>query len=761
MSKKVWFCWFLLFSTAVFAQKEEVPVGHWRIHLPYNAVNSIAESPSYLYVGAERGFYSFHKKSGEMQLYGKTNGFSDVEVQLLKYHEGLNILLVAYKNTNIDILQGSSIYNISDILRKSIIGTKEINDIHFEGNLAYLSCSFGIVVIDLEKKAIKDTYLNIGLNGIPTSIFSVAFFNDSIFAGTEYGIIKAAANGSNLSDFNSWEGPIEMINNGKAHLMRKFGGKIYCDVGKFVRVYDGSRWMFKGDTIPTYRPITQSIEVCHNQLVIAQIPDSFVGGITIVQPNGTERVVKEVTFNFAILDHENSLWFGNDFSGLVRRDINGNYSYTQPNGPQRASSFSMTTIGDELWVAGGGISAQGSPVFNKAGWYRFENGLWKSRPNIPALLGSYDYVTIASNKAGNEVFMGCHGFGLVHLYNDSLKNIYTEQNSPIRANKGEYNIVDGLAMDEADNLWITNYQTDSSLLMRSNKGIWIKYKIPSNSSGKIIIDDFGRKWIVTGDLSAGMVVFEEGETNQPNDFRTLSLRNIEGQGSLPSNKVNAIVKDKDGEIWIGTDEGLAVFYVSGDDVFQNPDRVQARRFIIDDGKDVGYLLGTEVVNDIKVDGANRKWVATNTGVWLIAADGSAVVNHFTEQNSPLLSNQVHCIGIIDKTGEVFFGTDKGIVSFRGDATGGTNVHGKVIIFPNPVRETYKGPITISGLPENATVKITDISGKLVYEMVANGGTAIWDGNNFSGQRVQTGIYLFMTANNEDKDPHVTKLLLIN
>ena len=92
---------------------------------------------------------------------------------------------------------------------------------------------------------------------------------------------------------------------------------------------------------------------------------------------------------------------------------------------------------------------------------------------------------------------------------------------------------------------------------------------------------------------------------------------------------------------------------------------------------------------------------------------------------------------------------------------GNDLHGDVNVFPNPVRPGYKGPITITGLPENATVKITDIAGRVVYEMIANGGTAVWDGNNFNGERAQTGIYLFITANDEDKDPRVTKLLLVN
>jgi hypothetical protein len=172
-------------------------------------------------------------------------------------------------------------------------------------------------------------------------------------------------------------------------------------------------------------------------------------------------------------------------------------------------------------------------------------------------------------------------------------------------------------------------------------------------------------------------------------------------------------------------------------------------------------LGTEVINDIAVDGANRKWIASNNGVWLIEEDGSKVIRHFSTSNSPLLSNTVKSIGINGKSGEVFFGTEKGIISYRSDATEADDVHGKVTVFPNPVRENYNGPITINGLPADATVKITDIAGRLVYEMVADGGTAVWNGKGFNGKRPATGIYLIFTANKEDEDALVSKLLIVN
>ena len=757
---------FIATSLASFGQKEEVAIGEWRIHLPYNAVNSIAETPEFLYVGAERGFYSFNKRSGEMELYSKTNGFSDVEVELVKYHNGLGLLLIVYKNGNIDILQGNSIFNISDIERKTILGQKTINDIHFEGNKAYLACSFGIVIIDLERKAIQDSYLNIGPNGIATSINSVNFYGDSIYAATAAGLLKAPRTGLNLSDFNSWDGPLPFQPTTDARLLRVFRGELYCDVSQLQYIYDGTQWRQKGDTTSQYKRDIRSMEICNGHLVYVDIPikdpsDNAVSpGITIIDPNGNERFIKENINNFAILDQENSIWTGGDFTGLVKINAQGQYSFTKPNGPQRPTSFSMTPINDEMWVAGGGVSPQWNPIFNKAGFYRFQNGLWKPSLQEPTLSTMYDVLTIApANEAGNEIFVGTHGYGLVHLKNNQLVDIYRPNNSGLEESPGGFTQINGLAVDSKGNLWMTNYDTDEALKVRATDGKWYGYSLPTDRPTEIVIDRADNKWMVNRELSSGIVVFKEDGLDGGNTV----VRNLEsstGRGSLPSNEVNALAIDNDGELWIGTLEGLAVIY-RPERVFEGGENAEAKRFIIDDGIDVGYLLGSEVINDIQVDGANRKWVATNTGVWLIAEDGSEVVRHFTEQNSPLLSNEVLCVGILPKTGEVFFGTSRGIVSYRGDATGGNDLHGDVNVFPNPVRPGYKGPITITGLPENATVKITDIAGRVVYEMIANGGTAVWDGNNFNGERAQTGIYLFITANDEDKDPRVTKLLLVN
>ena len=174
------------------------------------------------------------------------------------------------------------------------------------------------------------------------------------------------------------------------------------------------------------------------------------------------------------------------------------------------------------------------------------------------------------------------------------------------------------------------------------------------------------------------------------------------------------------------------------------------------------LLETETVNAIAVDGANRKWIGTkNSGIYLISENGEKEILHFTKENSPLLSNTITTIAINQLSGEVFIGTDEGLISYQGDAIEGKNTFENVFVYPNPVRENYDGPVTVTGLVENTDIKITDISGNLVYSTTSLGGQAVWDGKNLNGNRVRTGVYLVFCADEFGEETHITKLLFIN
>jgi hypothetical protein len=727
---------------------QDIGVGQWRIHLPYNAVQSLAESPNKLYVGAERGFYSMDKQSGEVELYSKVNGFSDVEVAKLAWHDSLSTLVIAYENTNIDLLQENQIINISDILRKSILGIKTVYDIHLEDQYAYLGCSFGIVVVDLVKHEISDSYTNFGPNGSKVSVQSLTFHEGKIYAATNFGILSANQNEPTLGNFQVWK--LERTGFFNRHI-RSFGGLIYADIDSVMYTYDGTTWeLFEGGS----KQNTVSIEITHDQLVIAQH-----GGIIIFDKTGGRRFQKENIINFAILDQDNNIWTGGDFTGLLKIEPSGQYGYIWPNGPLRNTSFRMASFNGKIWVVGGGVNDSWQPIFNSSGYYRFDGARWTNKHKDAGVQRMFDFVCLEPNEAQNEIWLGTRGAGLLHIKDGQVQQIYDETNSGLKRVFGFVNVT-GMQMDEDGNLWMASYDSDEALVVKTKENEWNSFKLPVTRSGEMVIDEYGQKWIIAPrENGVGIMVFKELDGPLGSTSLIRSLTTSANSGNLPSNVVNALALDDAGRIWVGTEQGLTIFY-NPELVFEGGEDADAQQIIIDDGRDIGYLLGNEVINDITIDGADRKWIATTTGAWLVAADGSSVLRHFTAENSPLLSNNVRCVGIMPESGEVFFGTDKGIISYRGDASEGSDLHGDVKVFPNPVRPEYNGNISITGLPENATVKITDVAGRLVYEMISNGGTAVWDGRNFNGQKPVTGIYLIFSANEKDEDALVSKLLIV-
>jgi hypothetical protein len=257
-----------------------------------------------------------------------------------------------------------------------------------------------------------------------------------------------------------------------------------------------------------------------------------------------------------------------------------------------------------------------------------------------------------------------------------------------------------------------------------------------------------------------VVVFDDnGTIDFLGDDRYIGLSTDEGRGSIPGSTAHCLEQDKSGSIWIGTDEGPAVFY-SPDFVFESQQEAQ-RIFVQQDGQ-TQILLETENIKSIRADGADRKWFGTiNSGVFLMSEDATHEVNHFTTKTSPIFSDEINDIEINGENGEVYFCTSEGLISFKGVATEGGRGFGNVEVFPNPVDRGYTGPIAIKGLAENANVKITDVNGVLVYETTAYGGQAIWDGQTISGGRVYYGVYLIFCTDKSGESQEVTKVLFLN
>jgi hypothetical protein len=429
-----------------------------------------------------------------------------------------------------------------------------------------------------------------------------------------------------------------------------------------------------------------------------------------------------------------------------------------PNGPYSNKVFKFGYYNNNLIALAGGYDAAGTRAY-LADWFStFENntswdfGRYKYSSTIPINFG--DFISATYNDFNSTLYLSCYGDGLVAIKSDQSVQVYTDSNSPLR--RAGINLwVGETALDKKGKLWIPTRGVSSgspNLHALSPEGVWSSYEVSGGNSALIAgvtIDDFDNKWlkIVGGSSGLGLVIFNE----KKNIAR--SLTTSAGQGKLPDMRVNCITKDKKGNILVGTNKGLAICY--------DPS------VILNGGVDLispifdGFpILFERNVLSIEVDGGNRKWVGTNDGLWLFDEDLTKVLLYFDTGNSPLLSDAINDIKVHPLSGEVFFATLEGITSYRGGSTEGDDKYSSVKVFPNPVKPGFNGMVGISGLATDASVKITDMGGNMVYETKAQGGTAVWNVKDYNGNRAATGVYLIYCSTADGTSTFVSKIAIV-
>ena len=473
---------------------------------------------------------------------------------------------------------------------------------------------------------------------------------------------------------------------------------------------------------------------------------------------------------YGVIASDGDVWTANDGNGLYGWNHMVGIESHYPNGPASEKTFGMSCSGGNMLVVPGGYDVSFHGLNRGGGIYAFKDNTWTNckgaYPGVINIDTTLDWIkTIVDPTDENHGFASSWGRGVVELYNNVPIKHYDHSNSPLGAALNSYPRTDGLALDAGNNLWVGNSGAPNCLVKKSHSGAWTSIDFTSLIGsggaivGQILVDKNEQKWVVLG--GKGLMVCAAGSYTTATNANTKLLTSTVGNGALPSQNIYCMAEDKNGEIWVGSDKGISVFY-SPENVFAPGANFDSQQILLEQDGHVQILLLTELIQAIAVDDANRKWIATaNSGVFLMSADGTQQIYHFDESNSPLFSNDVRTIAINHKTGEVYFGTAKGIIEFRGTATESNEDCSSLYAFPNPVKPEYDGPIALKGMMENSTIKITDVSGTLVYETKSEGGQALWYGKNFKGQRVSTGIYMAFCTNEDGSQKCVTKILFIN
>ncbi|MCB2197664.1 MAG: T9SS type A sorting domain-containing protein [Bacteroidetes bacterium] len=760
MAKKIFYI-VLFIITGSLSTQAQIGVGEWRDHFPFFYTLAITESPDKVFVASESGVFSYDKNSKNIEKLTKVNMLSDVGISEIAYSDENNVLVVGYANGNVDLIYETEKFNLSDIKREAISGSKSINHILFINEYAYLACGFGIVVVNLEKREVKDTYY-IGNLGTSLIVNQLAFDNNFLYAATNEGIYIADYANSNLVDYSNWQlittVPSYTSNFNTIYVQNGniLANQVNESFNDQVYAYKDGVWSVLNNDYSSVREIVETentVQLITNKNIITY-SDGF-----IFQDSITSNDVSG--FNpFDVSVTNNTFWIADKGRGLIKYQ-SGNAESVAPNAPYLKNSFAIAIDNNKVFVTAGALTPTWANFFLNGAVYILENERWSSVFNF----STSDYVSVKIDPYNDDhYFTGSWGGGLYEYNGKEQQENYRETNSTLQNVTGQdFCWVKGMAFDSENNLWVTNSGVENPVSVKINGGGWESFSFDERISNllisDIIITELDHKWLLLPNGN-GLFVFDDNQTiGNENDDLTKKLSILDENGKVISNNVYSFAEDLDGNIWVGTDQGIVVYYNPGS-VFEESG-FYAQRVILTIGEVTQYLLGTEIVTTIEIDGANRKWIGTqSSGAYLVSEDGSEEINHFTTENSPLPSNRINDIGINHDTGEIFFATDQGLVSYRGSATMGSDEFRDVYVYPNPVREDYSGDVTIRGLVSDVNVKITDISGNIVYETTAEGGQATWNGKNFNGQRVSTGVYLVFCSNEDGSKTYITKLLFI-
>ncbi|MEH0154131.1 two-component regulator propeller domain-containing protein [Limibacter armeniacum] len=725
----------LFFLSSLCAMGQDIPVGSWRTHLTYHNTHIVEFGENKVYAASANGLFFLDLETNELQPITKVDGLSDSDVGALSYRAANGQLLIAYRNGNIDVLEQDGIVNIRTILNADY-PDKTLYDAENVGMFTYISSEFGIVRLDMDTYNIRDTYAEIGIDGEQVAVYDLQVIRDTIFAATAEGLKAAPIDESvNKQDFRNWT----LLRSSNS--IRKVAGgddKVY-----FWEETSGV-WEYAADTA----------------LLITDTELSSINGIAygdeallVLRNEQIEKIGSEVTTlegsqivspQDATFGDDGTLWVADKATGLTTLGDDITESFF-PSGTYAPEVYRLFYFEDRIVAVRGGYangSAQGLP----ASFYLFEEGKWTNFTAESNNVGAVNLPDI--NDLTGFVYNPFDGKGYFTSYGGGLLVWNIEENT--------FEVIkSGFEQDTQGNVNLHSIVVDGvgDLWMGANRNV---YTLPLNGTVNKIavngltspldmaIDDFAQLWFRKS--TGGLLVYQNGVSR--------SLSEGSNNGGLPSQTVLSLSNDREGSIWVGTAEGVAEFFSPSTALSSSPEDAVLPRF---EGRPI---LQEDQVTAIAVDGGNRKWLGTNNGLWLFGPDGSSMIQQFTAENSPLLSNRITSLVVHPKTGEVFIGTDKGLVSYRSDATVASQQHADVKVFPNPVRPNYSGVVSISGLAEDVEVKITDISGELVWETQAAGGTATWNIRDYNGKRVKTGVYLIFSSSEDGEETFVTKVAVV-
>ncbi len=781
---------FLSLGTALLTAQPRLPIGGWDNFLPYQRGAYVTQSDSEVFYSTGLGILIIDKGELSTRTLTRADGLAETQIRLLKYHRPTETLIIVYENSTIDLYRQGRFETLPQINNFNFTGgDNRINAISVDETRAYLAAGYGVSALDLERSTFPFTTFT----GV--AVVSVVTYGGWVWAGTAEGIYRAPLTGVNLDDFTNWDylgadaGFPDLY---ETTALGVYGGELVfnIDTGLYRWTEQGPERFFRPNEpdrewIPAYLSAEGD-----NLLVGYRCRDNGCADRRLFIFDAELNLVKNVLSNCAgivtsaVQDQAGRMWLGDEWRDvrMLRNLGQNNCQLLTFPGPISERAFDLEVIDGVLWGVSGAFETTLAPVFYNEGLFKYEDGQWTyfNRQTTETFrgrdgeIGGNDdllaMVSLTHDPATGRIYASSWLEGLVE-YDPAAGTftLYDETNTPMQNARGEAAgrvRAGGLQVDDEGRLWLINNNAldGRPIIARDTEEEWYALGSRCNRSGAfgLTIDGVGFKWVLNSiENGGGVLVYDEGELSDPNDDRCRVI--TQSNSELPTNQTRSLVTDLDGDVWVGTAQGVVIFEC-GTTAIEN---CQGDHRVVEQDGFTGRLLETEDVLTLAVDGANRKWVGTASGVFLLSPDGREQLAFFNEDNSPLLANRVNDIAIDPETGLVYFATTSGISVYQSDATaGGRFNRPELEVFPNPVRPGYRGPITIRGLARDANVKITDVSGKLIFETQARGGQATWFGTDYNGRRAQTGVYLIFATSNprstfDNPDAVVGKVVFVN
>lgn len=781
---KLRFITFFIFCFFIFTISAQRSVGSWKEYRAYQDAFIVAETANKVFAVYDGGvidagdkkrygsLLSFSPDDQSIKLYEKKDGLNDVGISYMAYSKDAAALVLVYgQNSNIDILTGNGFTNIASLKNNINFQDRTVNNLEIDGSLAYLSTAFGIVVIDLKKLEIKSTY------NLEKETRSISRFGQYLYVATSDGVFRGLTT-SNLSDKKNWESYsiVSAEEDKKIEKLLVFNDLIVHyrpNIGVFYQGSDGQNHLIQNGAF-------SQLSVNQNQLVLTSKGGGYISFLSDF--SSRDYTISIHAHGVSSIKDKGIYWIAADSVGLMgikREPTSIDYtiatSGVKINSPRRDLTYYLTYSQNKLLVTGGsnGSAADRSNypgtlmVYENNSWFNFDNREIEAKTGIQCR----DFTSVAVDPLNpNHYFVSSWGEGLYEFLNNQFVTRYSYDTgnstlqSPYPDSPGAMYLVriDGLTYDKENNLYMTNSEVRNCINIYSSNKEWssLFYEPLSRVryiSQQVLIDSKNRKWVnlPRGD-NTGIFVFDDKNSTS---YEYFSRSFIDQQGNnVQATGYLCMAEDLNGTIWVGTDNGPISF--------SSPSQVEQSRcnrvVVSGDASNPYYLLYGEKITAIAIDGGNRKWFGTaGNGIFCVDINGNDVqVTNFTTENSFLISDVINSIAINNNTGEVFVATDRGLVSYMGNAITGKVDYSNVYAYPNPVRPATDDIVVITGLMANSTVKITDLNGNLIIQGSSAGGQFIWNCTNRSGQKVVSGIYLVLASTPDGKQGVAAKIMVI-